>query len=361
MLSRNLLVAAALLQFAFSAFAKQDVMLDHLFDSAKPTYDLRSDSGKETYHDFVYDTLSPKMKQIAKTNKSKKYAQDLADGKGVSVQLSDSNYNIHVDFPNAETGGRSYGWTSGAVGDWTDKMYLDGLSDVVSERSSKDLHKFYEWIVEVLGSCDPDDKGQSIEALNATSQHVASNFLAIYTAEEYRATVASRHNWDDALLQVTMLGAFHGGQSKFTKFYLGEFTDKSKEQGPGVYDNKAHKPGPTAKKAKDKDAELNDYWQNSRLPNSMQSGINITRNDFQLMGEAITSYERDVAHNKNLGKIEDVVGKSKNVIAAVSQYFTKGEAKPDETDDLAQAVADFMIDIRGDADDITKWEQNGEK
>ena len=121
-------------------------------------------------------------------------------------------------------------------------MYLKHLAEVEAENNSQDLDAFYETIVRLLGSSNPD----GIENLVAPTQRVATNFLAIYTAEEYRAMVPKGiKNWDDALFQVTMLAAFHGGQSKFTLFYEGKFTNQTKKQAAGVYT--AVGPGPTAK------------------------------------------------------------------------------------------------------------------
>jgi len=319
------------------------------------SYDLTNYSGKSSYYDLMKSVIEPKMAAIAKDATGDNEGA-LKAGKGVAVKLGEHNYNIHVNFPQGPQGGRSYGWTSGQVGDWSDQMYLQHLAQVEVENNPQDLDAFYETIVRLLGSCNP----QGIEDLAPATQRVATNFLAIYTAEEYRAMVPKGiKNWDDALFQVTMLGAFHGGQSKFTMFYEGKFTAQTKKQAAGVYTPMG--PGPTAKSAPGKPASLDDYWQFSKDPNSKRSGINETRRDFENMGRAITKYENSIP-SQTLAQVQAIVGKDDNVIKATSRLFTTGQSKDvSRVGDLAKALSAFLLEVRGNADKITSWEINGEK
>ena len=124
--------------------------------------------------------------------------QALKEGLGVAVRLDDNNYNIHENFPKSAQGGRSYGWTSGQVGDWSDKTYLDNLARVVVEKDKDDLKNFYQTIIQVLGACDAEglaalrNNYDSKTNTGAPTQRVVTNFLAIYTAEEYRAIQGQR-------------------------------------------------------------------------------------------------------------------------------------------------------------------------
>jgi hypothetical protein len=317
-------------------------------------YDLNNYSGKSSYYDLMKSTIEPKIADIAK-DATQDNVGALKAGKGVAVKLGDHNYNIHVNFPLGTQGGRSYGWTSGQVGDWSDLKYLQHLAQVVLANNPPDLSAFYETIVRILGACNP----QGIENLIPATQRVATNFLAIYTAEQYRAMVPKGiKNWDDALLQVTMLGAFHGGQSKFTMFYEGKFTVQTKKQAAGVYT--PFGPGPTAKDASDKPAGMDDYWQFSRDPDSNRSGVNETRGDFEKMGHAITKYEASI-QSQALAQVQAVVGKSDNVIETTSKFFTTGQSKDmSKIDDLAKAVSTLMLEARGNADEITTWQLNRE-
>ncbi|MGZ3690487.1 MAG: hypothetical protein ACXVAX_03225 [Pseudobdellovibrio sp.] len=349
-------VIASLLSVA--AFAK-DFPLKDLPQAKKPTYDLSAVANKMSYYEFMHKSVGPSMVQLSTQEKAKvPYEQALRNGDGISVKLSDNNYNVHVNFPNAPTGGRSYGWTDGQVGDWSDAMYLDNVQKLVTTADKEELSKFYATVIEMLGACESKD----IDSLKNQGQRVAANFLAIYSAEEFRSMVPSPHqNWDDALFEVTMLGAFHGGQSKMTKFYLGKFGAQAKEQGAGVYAK--FKPGPSAAKAADKkEVEMNDYWQFSADPTSVQSGINITRGDFEKMGAAITKYESSVAKSAALAKVQAVVGEDGNVIKAISGFFAHGKSNDVKAiEPLSKDIADLMIEIYGDADKITAWEKAGEK
>ena len=196
----------------------------------------------------------------------------------------------------------------------------------------------------MVGNCD----AKGLSKLSGMAERVATNFLAIYGAEEYRATLGTR-NWDDALFETLMLGAFHAGQNTLTKFYMGKFSTRSYEQAPGIYD--AHG-APALKPAKAKAAQLNDYWQFSVNPDSRRSGINLTRPDFEEMGTVITSYE---INNSDLKAIEAIVkGSGKNVFKDITQYFANDKAKASDADNLAGRVASFLVQVRKDAEKITK-------
>lgn len=348
---RHATLAAATLLVSVNLLAK-DFFLESLKQAARPNFNLADSAGKMSYYKLMQQSIYPRMADLSESAKpGSTNESELARGNGVSVKLSDNNFNIHINFPLASTGGRSYGWTKGQVGDWSDKMYLDNLGDVVATGDKRDIAKFYEVIIKTLGSCDTE----GLETLRGDSQRVITNFLAIYTAEEYRAMVPTdpHRNWDAALLETTLLGAFHGGQSQFTKFYLGRFTSSSKKQDSGVYGKT--RPGPTYDSAPSKRAEMNDYWQFSADPESKRSGINVTRKDFELMGSAITRYE-SVRQNQNLAGIQRIVGRDRNVVRAIATFFSKNKSNnTQEAEKLASLVSDFMMDVYSDADDITQW------
>ena len=290
----------------------------HNFDLTKA-----SDSGKNTFYKFIHQSLAPEMESLAPNAGKLPNQQALEQGLGVAVRLDDNNYNIHENFPKSAQGGRSYGWTSGQVGDWSDKMYLDNLALVIAEKDKDDLKNFYQTIIQVLGACDAHglaalrNNYDSKTNTGAPTQRVVTNFLAIYTAEEYRAIQGTK-NWDDAILEVTLLGAFHGGQTTFTKFYRGKFTTESTVQETGNYyglpsRDKNGKVIPTVAKT----ASMNDYWQISKT--STRSGIHLTAGDYSKMGSAITKYESTKAHNKTLSLIQSIVGRGPNVIQSISR------------------------------------------
>jgi len=328
----------------------------HNFDLTKA-----SDSGKNTFYKFIHETLAPEMESLAPSAGKVPNREALEQGLGVALRLDDNNYNIHENFPKSAQGGRSYGWTSGQVGDWSDKMYLDNLARVIVEKDKNDLKNFYQTIIQLLGACDAHELAVLTNNYNpetntgVPTQRVATNFLAIYTAEEYRAIQGTK-NWDDAILEVTLLGAFHGGQTTFTKFYRGKFTTRSNVQETGNYYGLPSKDIngkviPTVAK----DAIMDDYWQISKT--STRSGIHLTAGDYGKMGTAITKYESTQAHNKTLSLIQSIVGSGPNVIHSISTYFTEGKADPSKTNTLAVAVAEFLDQVNTDADVITAWEE----
>jgi len=302
-----------------------------------------SDQTGKTFYDFMKSDLKDKM-----NGKRQSAAADdlLKKGEGVSVNLNNRNYNIHVNYYNDPKSGRSYGWTEGLVGDWSDRAMLDNTAAITKSFSDQQLKDFYATLVQMVGNCD----AKGLSKLSGMAERVATNFLAIYGAEEYRATLGTR-NWDDALFETLMLGAFHAGQNTLTKFYMGKFSTRSYEQAPGIYD--AHgAPALKPETGKAKAAQLNDYWQFSATPDSRRSGINLTRPDFEKMGAVITSYENN---NSDLKAIEAIVkGSGKNVFKDITQYFANDKANASDADNLAGRVASFLARVRKDAEEITK-------
>src|SRR5215831_3746332 len=300
-----------------------------------------SDHTGKTFYDFMKSDLKDKI-----NGKRQSAASDdlLKKGEGVSVSLNNRNYNIHVNFYNDPKSGRSYGWTDGLVGDWSDRAILDNTAAITKSLNDQQLKDFYATLVQMVGNCD----AKRLSELSGMAERVAANFLAIYSAEEYRATLGTR-NWDDALFETVMLGAFHAGQNTLTKFYMGKFSTRSYEQAPGIYDAQG---APALKSGTAKAAQLNDYWQFSANPDSRRSGINLTRPDFEKVGTVITSYE---SNNSDLKAIEAIVkGPGKNVFKDITQYFANDKAKASDADNLAGRVASFLVQVRKDAEKITK-------
>ena len=78
----------------------------------------------------------------------------------------------------------------------------------------------------------------------------------------------------------------------------------------------------------------------------------MTRPDFEKMGTVITSYE---SNNSDLKAIEAIVkGSSKNVFKDITQYFANDKANASDADNLAGRVASFLVQVRQDAEKITK-------
>lgn len=357
MFKKPLFLSIVAVSLCLTAAYAKDFVLSVLPHAKQPMFDMNSVEGKMSYYDYVRSTIGPKMREIGVQSGGNESV--LRKGGGTSVKLSQNNYNVHINYPNSEQGGRSYGWTSGKVGDWSDEMFLDNLIEVPKMKNKHDIKNFFKWVIQMVGACRSDTDSLSIESLSGPAQRVAANFLAIYTAEAYRRMVGGS-NWDDALFQVTLLGAFHGGQSTLTKFYMGKFSTTSKRQAPGVYAR--GKPGPAFASAKTQAAEMDDYWQFSADPDSTRSGINLTRSDFSKMGAAITEFEEHVKHNPLVAKIRSTVGGNpNNVIEGISKFFAEGKSHNIAViDQLAEDVGELMLNVYDHAEELTKWELGGE-
>jgi hypothetical protein len=299
--------------------------------------ELAGVGGQRTYLQFMTDQVKPALFELAELNSGGSPDANLRAGKGLLVVLGMGQWNYHVNYPKGDQGGRSYGVTVERTGDWSDKTYLNNLDRVV-HGSDGDLTTFYRTLIEVIGKSDATGLG----AMPKSPQLVANNFIAIYSAEQYRGLVGPSH-WDDALLQVTLVAAVHGGQPTLTKYYEGRLTADSFRQAPGVYRGSVN--------GTPKRAELNDYWQFSANPASQRSGINLTRRDFEAMGVAITTCE---SGNLNLTAIQATVGSSANVLKGVADYFIRRRsANLGGVSALAASVAAFLTDVKHDAARIT--------
>tara|TARA_B110001454_G_scaffold219192_1_gene251238 strand:+ start:126892 stop:128028 length:1137 start_codon:yes stop_codon:yes gene_type:complete len=349
---KSLLLISLTALLAIRSSAK-DFELDVLPQAEHPNFILTDMIG-QTYYDVVHNKIAHAMEEegaIRGGDNEKK----LRTGGGVSVYLAPAIYNIHINFPKSEMGGRSYGWNHGKVGDWSDSMYLRSLAKVTQKSSEQEISDFYRVIINILGSSD----SRGISTLEPDAIRVATNYLAIHTAEQYRRIQKNTTRWDDALLQVTLLAAFHSGQERFQMFYTGDFTDVVRKKNPGVYAN-GHE-GVLFNNAKSERADLESYHQFSgKTPDqkgSNRSGINLTRKDFERMGQEITSYF-EATGSKNLDAIKKIVGyrpnRDSNIIAAIAKYYCEGFAKSKDTQALAAAVSAFMIETRDHANEITK-------
>ena len=213
----------------------------------------------------------------------------LVSGGGVAVKIDDKNTAYNVNYGTGETDkdemtGRSFG--EGPVhmaSDASDKFYLQTLENYVRTEGDN-IAVFYQSILEILTNND----SSHYQNISAEGQTLATDFLAVYTAEQDRHLMAKlkSHHWDAALLEVTLLSAFHAGQKSIMIMYDGELTSETKKQAPGC--DETDRPA--------KKASLVDYWQfsSSTDPASCKrSGINVTRKEFRRLGGAISRYERE--------------------------------------------------------------------
>lgn len=279
----------------------------------------------------------------------------LVSGGGVAVKINASNIAYNVNYgtgenENDERTGRSFGEAPGRLAlDASDKHYLEILENYVRSEGTEIEH-FYRSILNVLLNSDASDYRNISEA----GQAVATDFIAVYTAEQDRHLMSDlkRHPWDEALLEVTLLSAFHAGQKKIMLMHNGEFTDTTLKQAPGCDETER-----VSKKA-----SLIDYWQFSTSTdpaNCNRSGLNVGRKDFRNLEAAITAYEQE--HNPELiENIQRHFGTSRNVDNVFAQlseflinYKTPGQLDAD-TLELAEDFTAFLMQVRKDANKISQ-------
>jgi len=281
----------------------------------------------------------------------------LVSGGGVAVKINPSNYAYNVNYGTGEMQhdektGRSFGEAPDRLAlDASDKHYLQILEDYVRSEG-EDIQDFYLAIMKILLNNDTSHYSKISEA----GQAVGTDFLAVYIAEQNRHLMVDlqTHHWDEALLEVTLLSAFHAGQRKLMVMYNGELTDTTHQQTPGC---QAAQQQPREKKA-----SMIDYWQFSTSTdpaNCNRSGINITRRDFRSLGQAISDYERE--HNPELvEKVERHFNSQKqngNLFAQLSAFLINFETPTELNRQQLQLAADFtefLMQVRRDANKISQ-------
>lgn len=272
---------------------------------------------------------------------------------GVAVQFDRNNISYNVNYgtgenANDERTGRSFGESNDRLAlDASDKHYLTILEDYVTT-DADNIGQFYKTLLTILLNNDTTGYGKITKA----GQAVATDFLSVYIAEQNRHLMSNftKHPWDEALLEVTLLAAFHAGQEKIHVMYGGELTDTTRQQVTGC----------SADEAREKNASLVDYWQFSSNPDPAhctRSGINITRKDFRALGAQITSYQREV-NPELVQRIETHMGitKSKNLFADLSGFIINLDT-PDsldrETLKLASDFTEFLLAAKESAEEMT--------
>ena len=152
---------------SLAVLAGADFILPKLPQPVDRTFDLGTVANRSSYYDFMHSQLGPRIQKFAAQAKGPETDQpELKAGHGVTVKLSQFNFNIHVNYPNASEGGRSYGWTRGEVGDWSDKVYLDHLAAALKVDDTEEVAKFCKLLIQMLGACNAVDNESSIETLS---------------------------------------------------------------------------------------------------------------------------------------------------------------------------------------------------
>lgn len=278
----------------------------------------------------------------------------LVSGGGVAVKVNGQNISYNVNYgagdqPKDEMTGRSFGEAPGRLAlDASDAHYLTTLEHYVRS-GDKGLANFYASILEILVNNDPT----KFSEISPEGQAVASDFVAVYVAEQDRHLMANleTHHWDRALLEVTLISALHSGQDQVKVMYRGTLTAQTNKQQNGC----------SSEQAESQKASMMDYWQFSQSTdpeNCRRSGINVTRDDFRKLGQLISRFEQ----NKNPQMIQkiyknlDGIQKSGNLLADLSAFlinYKTPESLGLAGAELVKNYTEFLMQVKKDANEIT--------
>lgn len=276
----------------------------------------------------------------------------LASGGGLAVRIDEKNAYYNVNYGTGATAkdemtGRSFGeGPKHLADDASDKSYLQELQEYV-RTENQDPSAFFRSLFQILTNCDTSGYKQISDA----GQTVGSDFFAIYTAEADRHLMSNlrTHAWDVALLEVTMLSAFHSGQSNVKVMFNGILTDTVPKQAPGGED-----------RTEMKKASMVDWWQFSSNPDPKarnRSGINVTKKDFRALGLAISN-EMRTAHPELVSRVEGHLAGVRvggNVFAEITDFLINAQTSASLTDApaLTEDIVAFLNQVRLDADKMT--------
>ena len=274
----------------------------------------------------------------------------LASCGGSTLKLAHDNYAYNVHYGTGsekkdKQTGRSFG--ASRIFDATDASYshyLRTLESYVTE-SGDNVKDFMQTIMETL----TNSTTRGYENVNDHGDAVLTDFFAIWTAEQTRNLMDNRVelHWDAALLQVTLLSAFHAGQDKIKLFYKDPLSQKV------YFSDVSYKLAWPKKNHKDqscdsdldsrgfKDADLKDYIgvHYATYEHCGRSGINMSRNEWKKLSRNITAY---MMNDKTGRKLVANVRKHFKGVLDLSENEYGSKYKSYEKDVLRE-LARFLI------------------
>jgi hypothetical protein len=288
-----------------------------------------------TYLAFLLEEVKPeldKFEDVLKAEEKKfprqyrKWQEDLlADGQGVAIRIDKKNYIFNVGYhdgtrPDDVKSGRSYGvGPTNKQSDPSDLAYLAELSDYL-KGSKKQTRDFLEALLLALTNND----GSGWESLSTEGQIVATDFLAIYTAEADRHLMVAckSHPWEIDLAAATFAAVYVAEADRIMK--EGELTS----------------------------GKVTDFW--AKGPQG--SGIGETRRDRIALQKKIAAHLARNDRAKAAAKtIFGIIGtpRSGEVIQGVFEYLggCRGPKKiaAGTRHELVEAFLDYMEAVQGEA------------
>lgn len=300
---------------------------------------LQMKSG-ESYLDFMQEKVQPAIKlfqDAIKTEEAKnpkqysKWQTDLiAQGAGVAIRINAKNYFFNVGYGDGSSAddiksGRSYGvGPTNRESDPSDEFYLTELENYLKSEP-KQAGTFYKAIMQALTDCDTSGWSD----LSTAGQMVATDFMAIYTAESARHLMvnlkATAHPWEIDLAAATFVSVFDAATGMMNQKDGGDF-----------------------KLVK---GSIGQWWAKGQ----QGSGIGETRGARTDLSEKISAYEAK-KHPDLISEIEAVVGKTRgnDVIQGTFEYLNTPPKGPsdfdsDKAEKLTDAMVKFIEQVQADA------------
>lgn len=285
----------------------------------------------QTYLAFMQKQVKPGLDSYEETiqkdpaTRSKKYSQLqtnlIAKGAGVAIRIDAKNYIFNIgyldgsDAKNDIKSGRSYGvGPTGAESDPSDLAYLKEL-EVYLKSEPAAAGEFVETLMKVLTDCD----ASGWSALSVNGQIVATDFLAIYTAELDRHLMVNlnprQHPWEIDLAAATFVSIFDTA------------TGLLMQNGSLVK------------------ASIQQWW----AQGSQGSGIGETRRDRLALQKLIAQNEENSQEARELSQI---IGANDNadVIQGVLEYLNSSNAPAQmsggEGEKLTELVKSYLMHVQ---------------
>ncbi len=278
----------------------------------------------------------------------------LASCAGSHLKLADDNYAYNVHYGTGKEDkddrtGRSFGASRKyRATDSSYSHYLRELEKFITQ-TPNNSEAFNKTVMETL----TNTQSRAYEQVNDQGDAVLTDFIAIWIAEQDRNLMDGRvsPHWDAALFQTTLLAtSFHAGQKKIKMFYEDPlsgkryFTDVTYELAWPRKNHGEEKCEVDLESRKEKDASLTDYIgvHYRTYEHCGRSGVNMSRDEWRLLGSEITRFMSESAEGKKL-------------LAAVRKH-TSAQVKPSSRNaDIYRELASFLINDKTPGK-LNNWE-----
>jgi hypothetical protein len=261
----------------------------------------------------------------------------LSSGAGTLVRIDSQDCYLSYGYADGsqsgdEKSGRSFGVARGhAALDPSDIYYLRSLGRYLDPSRNADPSAYYNALMKVLTQSDTS----GFRRLDTTGRTVATDFLAIYTAEHDRYLMSGErtHSWQNDLAEATLLSAYVTASGK-------------------VYDKAHHRlvdGDPTA------------FFGVGTSGSGLGGRLRAQRVEFQ---QAVTRAERSL-HPEVIENLEAIIGPTRDVFHGVLNYLNNRNSDQasvrENADGLTEAVTALTSQIREDAGAITSFLEKGSR